>query len=154
MSAPEAHPDCAVCRSLSGPERIEPLYEDDFWQVRHNPAPYGVAGWMQMVSKRHVRGPAHFSPAEALALGPALCRFERVLLEVTGAVCIYTAAMGESSPHFHAHMVPRYPSMPREVRGWAVFDLERAARTGEIQVEGAEVARVCAAYRAALAQAV
>ena len=33
----------------------------------------------------------------------------------------YTAAMGESHPHFHAHMVPRYATMPRDAKAWSVF---------------------------------
>jgi diadenosine tetraphosphate (Ap4A) HIT family hydrolase len=58
--------------------------------------------------------------------------------------------MGESAPHFHAHLVPRYASMPREAKGWGVFDLQRAAAAGEISVDPAEVQRIAAAYEQAL----
>ena len=101
-------PSCGVCQSLASPS----LYEDDLWCVRHA-EPAGVPGWMLLISKRHVAGVAHFDDREAAAIGPALRHFERVLEQVTGALRIYTAAMGESSPHFHAHMVPRYAAMPR-----------------------------------------
>jgi len=77
---------------------------------------------------------------------------QRVLLEVTGALRIYTAAMGESSPHFHAHMVPRYAQMPKDAKAWAVFDLQRAAAAKEIDVDVAETRRVVAAYAKALAE--
>jgi diadenosine tetraphosphate (Ap4A) HIT family hydrolase len=107
---------------------------------------------MMLISRRHVPGPAHFDDREAESFGPALRHFERVLEQVTGALRIYTVAMGESSPHFHAHMVPRYASMPREARAWAVFDLERAAKAGEIAVDAAEVRRIAEAYRRALAK--
>jgi diadenosine tetraphosphate (Ap4A) HIT family hydrolase len=143
---------CVVCASLSGPGRLEPVYEDALWHVRPAPSPPGVPGWMMMVSRRHVAGPAHFSDEEARSFGPSLRHFERVLEEVTGALRIYTAAMGESSPHFHAHMVPRTPTMPKNATGWGVFDLERAARAGEHQVDDAEVRRVVAAYARALAE--
>jgi len=141
---------CAVCASLSGPGRRDPLFENELWHVRHSLAPFGVVGWMMLISRRHVPGPAHFDDREAASFGPALRHFERVLEEVTGALRIYTAAMGESSAHFHAHMVPRYATMPKDAKAWAVFDLERAAKAGEISIDPAEVRRVSEAYRTAL----
>jgi diadenosine tetraphosphate (Ap4A) HIT family hydrolase len=144
---------CAVCASLEGPGRLEPVYEDALWHVRPAPSPPGVPGWMMMVSRRHVAGPAHFNDDEARSFGPSLRHFERVLEQVTGALRIYTAAMGESSPHFHAHLVPRLPAMPKDAKGWGVFDLERAARVGELDVDAGEVLRVVAAYARALAAA-
>jgi diadenosine tetraphosphate (Ap4A) HIT family hydrolase len=151
MSASPFVADCAVCVTLAGPLRQEPLFEDDLWHVRPAPDPPGVPGWMMLISRRHVPGPAHFDDREVESFGPALRHFERVLEQVTGALRIYTAAMGESSPHFHAHMVPRYASMPRDARAWAVFDLQRAANAGEIAVDAAEVRRIAEAYRRALA---
>jgi len=139
-------PTCGVCQSLASPS----LYEDDLWCVRHA-EPAGVPGWMLLISKRHVAGLAHFDDREAAAIGPALRHFERVLEQVTGALRIYTAAMGESSPHFHAHMVPRYPTMPRDAKAWSVFDLQRAVGAGEVAIDRAEVGRISDAYRQALA---
>src|SRR5215469_325425 len=129
------HPTCGVCQSLATTPN---LYEDDLWAVRHA-EPAGVPGWMLLMTKRHVGGPAHFDDREAQSFGPALRHFERVLEQVTGALRIYTAAMGESSPHFHAHMVPRYASMPKDAKAWAVFDLQRAAKAAEIAVDLVEV---------------
>jgi diadenosine tetraphosphate (Ap4A) HIT family hydrolase len=139
--------DCGVCASLRS---ARPLWEDDLWHVRHIDAPWGVAGWMMLIAKRHVGGPAHFDDAEARSFGPLLRRLERTLEEVTGALRVYTAALGESSPHFHCHMVPRYRQMPKDAKAWGVFDLQRAALAGEVSVDGAEVARIEAAYRRAL----
>jgi diadenosine tetraphosphate (Ap4A) HIT family hydrolase len=125
------------------------LYEDALWQVR--PAsPAGVPGWMMMISKRHVGGPAHFDEREARAFGLALRHFERVLERVTGALRIYTAAMGESHPHFHAHMVPRYAQMPRDAKAWSVFNLQRAVGAGEVEVDLAKVEEISQAYALAL----
>jgi diadenosine tetraphosphate (Ap4A) HIT family hydrolase len=144
---------CGVCQSLYGPSPAEAIYEDDLWHVRHADAPYGIAGWMLLITRRHVAGPAHFDDAEARAFGLALRHFERKLEELTGALRVYTAAMGESHPHFHAHMVPRYKAMPKDAKAWGVFDLQRAAGAGEIApVDVAEVARISDAYRRALAE--
>jgi diadenosine tetraphosphate (Ap4A) HIT family hydrolase len=104
-----------------------------------------------LIARRHVAGPAHFDDREAAVFGVALRHFERVLEKVTGALRIYTAAMGESHPHFHCHMVPRYPETPKGAKAWALFDLQRAAAAGEVTVDPAEVARISERYRAALA---
>lgn len=72
---------------------------------------------------------------------------------MTGALRIYTAALGESSPHFHGHLVPRFENMPKDAKGWAVFDLERAAKAGEVSSDPAEVARIREAFRSALQKA-
>jgi diadenosine tetraphosphate (Ap4A) HIT family hydrolase len=142
-------PACAVCQSLAGDSPAEAIYEDSTWHVRHaNPA--GVPGWMMLITQRHVGGPAHFDDREAFRLGPSLRHFSRVLEEVTGALRIYVAAMGESSPHFHAHLVPRYRVMPRDAKAWTVFDLQRAVGAGEVPIDDREVARITEAYRAAL----
>jgi diadenosine tetraphosphate (Ap4A) HIT family hydrolase len=141
-------PTCGVCQTLTSPG----LYEDELWSIRHAD-PAGVPGWMLLMTKRHVGGPAHFDDREAAVFGVALRHFERILEEVTGALRIYTAAMGESHPHFHAHMVPRYATMPREAKAWSVFDLQRAVGAGELPIDRAEVARVSEAYRRALATA-
>jgi diadenosine tetraphosphate (Ap4A) HIT family hydrolase len=149
MSEPSS---CAVCASLSGPGRREPIYEDTLWHLRHDDAPAAVAGWLMLIARRHVGGPAHFNDDEARSLGPTLRRISKLLEEETGALRIYTAALGESSPHFHAHLVPRYAEMPKGAKAWAAFDLQRAARAGEIPpADPAAVQRVCEALQRRLA---
>jgi diadenosine tetraphosphate (Ap4A) HIT family hydrolase len=151
MGHPSSVSSCSVCQKVSG--LPEPgLFENDLWQVRALEPPCPVPGWVLLLARRHVAGPALFDDAEAASLGPTLRHVQRVLLEVTGALRVYTAAMGESSPHFHAHMVPRYAAMPRDAKGWSVFDLQRAAQTGEIEPLVEENSRVLEAYRAALAK--
>jgi diadenosine tetraphosphate (Ap4A) HIT family hydrolase len=150
---PQPSRDCAVCASLSDPGvSLTRVFENDLWIVRPASEPCGVPGWMMLITRRHVAGPAHFNDREANNFGPALRHFEKVLEDVTGALRIYTAAMGESSPHFHAHMVPRYKTMPKGASAWGVFDLQRAASAGEIVVDAAEVQRVIEAYGRALAE--
>ena len=140
---------CSVCTKLQS-SSLEPVFENDLWHVRPIDAPSGVPGWMMMVARRHVAGPAQFDPREVSSFGPTWCHLQRVLLEVTGALRIYTAAMGESSPHFHGHLIPRYEQMPKAAKGWPVFDLERAAKAGEVVVDPAEVERLIGAFRSAL----
>jgi len=142
---------CGICSKLAD-DKQEPIFQNELWHVRPIDAPSGVPGWMMMVARRHVAGPAQFNEREIASFGPTWCHLQRVLLEVTGALRIYTAAMGESSPHFHGHLVPRYAGMPKAAKGWAVFDLERAAKAGEIMPDVAEVERVSRAFASALEQ--
>ena len=142
-------PSCGICNKLqaSSPPAV---FENELWHVRPIDAPAGVPGWMMLVARRHVPGPAQFDARETQSFGPTWCHLQRVLLEVTGALRVYTAAMGESSPHFHGHLVPRFEHMPRDAKGWAVFDLERAAKAGEVSVDLGEVDRVTRAFSEAL----
>lgn len=149
MTHPSSDPSCGVCKKLAG-GWSEPLFENELWHVRPIDPPSGVPGWMMLVARRHVPGPAHFDAREVQSFGPTWCHLQRVLLEVTGALRIYTAAMGESSPHFHGHLVPRFSAMPKAAVGWSVFDLERAAKAGEIAPDQAEVERLARDFAAAL----
>lgn len=138
---------CAICNLVASSGA---LFESELWQVR-TIDPCAVPGWVMLVSTRHLPGPAAFDDREAASFGPTFRHLQRVLLEVTGALRIYSAAMGESSPHFHCHLVPRYAEMPKQAKGWPVFDLLRASGAGEIPIDDAEIARVRQAYAGALA---
>lgn len=142
---------CGMCSRLED-SKVAPVFQNELWHVRSIDAPVGVPGWMMMVARRHVPGPAHFDAREIASFGPTWCHLQRVLLEVTGALRIYTAALGESSPHFHGHLVPRFASMPNGAAGWSVFDLERAAKAGEVVHDPAEVERLTRAFADALRQ--
>jgi diadenosine tetraphosphate (Ap4A) HIT family hydrolase len=140
---------CGICKTLDV-AAADAIFENELWHVRPIAPPAGVAGWVMLVARRHVPGPAQFDAREVASFGPTWCHLQGVLLEVTGALRIYTAALGESSPHFHGHLVPRYEVMPRDAKGWPVFDLERAAKAGEVTPDQAEVDRLMAVFRQAL----
>ncbi|HEY4239180.1 MAG TPA: HIT domain-containing protein [Kofleriaceae bacterium] len=121
--------DCKLCASL---QTASPLWSDGLWHLRPIDPPWGVAGWLLLISQRHCPGPAHFTAEEERTFGSVLARCSRALERATGALRIYTAALGESQHHLHVHLVPRYASMPLGATGWNVFDLARAAAAGEI----------------------
>ena len=145
---------CGICKTNAGEGASQdgPVYENELWAVRQLGPARAVPGWMMMITQRHVPGPAYFNDREAENFGLSIRHLERVLEEVTGALRIYTAAMGESFPHFHCHMVPRYEKMPKDASAWGVFDLLRATGAGEVSVDEEEVVRITAAYRDALAK--
>jgi diadenosine tetraphosphate (Ap4A) HIT family hydrolase len=146
-------PNCGICAVSTGVREVPHgiLYQDDLWVVRHSAPPYGVAGWLTLQTRRHCPEPASFSDEEARSFGPTLRYFEGVLREITDALRIYTVAMGESFPHFHGHMVPRYAQTPGDVKTYGVFLLSEKAARGEITVDEAEVARICEAFKTRVA---
>ncbi|HEX3773195.1 MAG TPA: hypothetical protein VHV51_01965 [Polyangiaceae bacterium] len=146
-----AHADanCGICSKLQT-GAPSALFENELWHVRAADEPLGVPGWLMLITRRHVQSPAQFDVREIESFGPTLAHLQRALLEVTGALRIYLAAMGESSPHFHAHLVPRYRDMPKDAKAWAVFDLQRAAAAGEIPVDAPKNASIARAYADAL----
>src|SRR5262249_20667562 len=146
----ETFPECSICTSVRGPNAKPAVFENGLWYVRHMDPPYGVAGWMMLISQRHVGGPAHFDDREAASFGPTLRPLERVPEDVTGALRIYTAALGESYPHLHCHMVPRYAETPGDVKAFPLFDLLRKAGAGEIVVDQGEIDRLTREYARAL----
>ncbi len=146
-------PTCDICRTNAGEEEAQAVvFENDLWLVRHTPPPYPVAGWLMMHTQRHVQGPAHFTDEEAANFGPALRHISKALEAATGALRIYTVAYGESVPHMHAHLAPRYAQMPGNSIGWGVADLYRGVAAGELDpIPAEEAERVIDALRSTLA---
>jgi histidine triad (HIT) family protein len=54
----------------------------------------------------------------------AATRLARALLDAGGAEWVYSAVIGHGAPHFHQHLLPRYPGTPREIAWHAVDEWE------------------------------
>src|SRR5687768_6647539 len=65
---------------------------------------------------RHVVEPTELSDAEAAAYGREVLRIARALQEVLRPVKMNYDVLGNSVPHLHTHLVPRYADDPRP--GW------------------------------------
>ena len=123
---------CPVCRENAG-DVASPggvIWEDELWFVQHAPPPYPLAGWTMLHTQRHVQGPAHFTDEEAKSYGPVLRHITRALEEVTNTPRVYVVAFGESTPHMHAHLAPRYADLPSNQVAWGVADLFRGVANG------------------------
>jgi diadenosine tetraphosphate (Ap4A) HIT family hydrolase len=127
------------------------VWEDATWLLRHFPKPAGVAGWLTLYSKRHTAGFATFDEEEAASVGPVLGLVQRELIEASGALRTYTVAMGESAPHFHCHIVPRYPETPGGRKAWDLFSLRSESISGEPPVADGQVDDVVTRLRSRLA---
>jgi histidine triad (HIT) family protein len=145
---------CSICEASAGDVSIpgEVIWEDKHWFVRHLPSSEAaVAGWLLFCTHRHVQGPAHFNDEEATAFGPVLRHISRTLEDVTGAPRVYLVAFGESYPHMHAHLIPRYSDLSPEYTAFGVADLARAVKSGaEPGVSEEDVLAVTAKLQEAL----
>lgn len=131
---------CPICETLASVRASdEYICETDHWILKHAARPYPVAGWLVLISKRHVAGPAFFTEAEQAALGPAISAISRALIDRTSAIRVYVASMNESSPHFHMHLVPRYGDGPRS---WSVFAEQAKAAAGEVFISDEAIAAI------------
>ena len=131
--------DCLVCRELSGEVALPGgfVYEDDRVVAFHvpplpelgRPAPY--LGHVLVATRRHVAALADLTDDEASAVGRTAARLARALTEVAGAERVFSAVVGTGVPHFHQHLLPRYPETPPEIP-WHSPDEWDGARRGDV----------------------
>lgn len=140
-------PDCKACRANQRSDDGNVVWRNDLWVLRHTKPPYAELGWMTLHSEAHVVSLPSLS-AHALAdLGPVIGRISTAIIAATGALRVYVASMTETTPHFHAHLVPRYDGGPK---GWQTFKLKEQAAIAHRDIAEAEVARVIAEVRQSL----
>jgi diadenosine tetraphosphate (Ap4A) HIT family hydrolase len=130
---------CPVCDMASG--RVRPpggiVHEDDTFVIYGFPEPSPVRGYVLVVSRRHVRGLYDLDDGEARALGPLLIRVQRAQREALGADHAYAFVLGDKVPHFHAHVVPRFPDTPPHLRGGRLFQMTEADARPAEEIEAA-----------------
>jgi diadenosine tetraphosphate (Ap4A) HIT family hydrolase len=109
-----------VCWFCDDASRTDPppggwVYEDAMWRVGHAPASYGPQGLVLLEACRHFLDVAEMTPEEASAFGPLLGRLVAAIKQVTGAVRVYLFSTMAQVPHFHAMLIPWWPT--QAVRG-------------------------------------
>jgi histidine triad (HIT) family protein len=121
--------DCLVCRELCGDVAVPGgfLWDDEEAVAFHtppieelgNPRPY--LGHLLIVTRRHVARLGDLTDDESTAVGRAAARLARALTQAGGAEWVYAGVIGTGVPHFHLHLLPRYPGTPNEV-AWHQVD--------------------------------
>ena len=149
MKHPSYDDTCGVCRSIAS---VEPLFENDLWFVARMQKGIGIPGWVMVCSQRHTPGIAYLDDVEAAQLRPGAAALRAHAGGGHRRAAHLHRRLGESFPHLHAHLVPRYAKMPNDVKAWGVFDLHRATEKGEVAVDENEVADVARRYSEALAK--
>ena len=129
--------NCLVCDELSGEIEIPGgvLLRDGAVVGFHAPpikdsaVPRVYLGHLLVVSQRHVAGLGDLKVGEAAAVGRVCARLARALRTGVGADWVYAAVVGTGVPHFHLHLVARYPDTPRTIP-WHAIDEWPGARRG------------------------
>jgi histidine triad (HIT) family protein len=115
-------PDCFICRKHRG-EIVIPggaIYEDDLLYAGHVGMQEGQAaylGYIIVETKRHAPDLADLTDVESQAVGLLVAHISRALRDSEKAEHIYAFVIGDGVPHFHLHVIPRYPGAPREYWG-------------------------------------
>lgn len=98
------------------------IYQTDYWDVVHA---YNstLAGWMVLVSRRHIEALDEMSEGEAVEVGSLIRRVSVALKQVVGCAKTYVIQFAEhpQHPHVHFHIVPRMADQPDERRSTKIF---------------------------------
>jgi histidine triad (HIT) family protein len=110
--------DCFICRKHKG-EVVVPggcIYEDEFVYVGHIGSKEELIylGYLIIDLKRHVPGLGDMTEDESKTIGYVLNQMGKALKRVENAEHLYCYVQGDAFPHFHIHLIPRYPNTPQE----------------------------------------
>jgi len=143
--------DCFICRKHRGEIAIPggAIYEDALLYTGHVATEEGKAaylGYIMVETKRHAPGLAELTDVESQAVGLLIARLSRALKDSEKAEHIYAFVIGDGVPHFHMHVIPRYPGAPREYWGMHVDEWPGAPHGGP-----QEIGALCTRLRTYLA---
>lgn len=137
--------ECLICRKHAGAISVPggAIYTDDLLYVGHvQPAETAYLGHLLIETKRHVATLDGLDVNEAATVGVLAARLAQALKATEGADHVYAFVLGDAVPHFHLHIVPRYPGTPHDYYGPRVDDWPEAPRGGPD-----EIAALCARVR-------
>jgi len=146
--------DCLVCREITGEIEVPGgfVLENDELVAFHLPPLNSVTGTTRpylghllIVTRRHVAALSSLTPDESAAVGRAASRVSLALTSAAGAEWVYAAVIGTAVPHFHLHLLPRYPGTPEGVLWYEVDEWE-----GSVHGDASEVGELAARIRDSL----
>lgn len=122
---------CFICNKHTGGIQTSgvKIYEDEFVYVGHidKGGKPSYLGHIMIDLKRHVPSLGDMTLEEAKAFGMIMARVSNAIRKTESAEHIYAAVSGNSVPHLHMHIIPRYPNTPEEYWGpWEVYDWPEA----------------------------
>jgi diadenosine tetraphosphate (Ap4A) HIT family hydrolase len=99
--------NCPVCRRLPSPSDTVTIQETDASWLEARPR-VALRGTCYLLSKKHAVELFDLSDQEAFAFLRDVMRAARALKEITGATKINYEIHGNTIPHLHIHLFPRY----------------------------------------------
>jgi histidine triad (HIT) family protein len=134
---------CFICNKHQGEIATSGsvIDEDEYVYAKSN-----YLGHLMIDLKRHAPTLAYLTMEEASAFGRCMAKLSRALKESEEAEHIYSLVSGNSVPHLHMHLVPRYPGTPEKHWGpMSVYDWDQAPIGNE-----KEVSELCGRIKANL----
>jgi diadenosine tetraphosphate (Ap4A) HIT family hydrolase len=132
--------DCPVCRSVAADIAVAELEVSRLMMGEQSP----MRGYAWLPVRRHVIELHELTDEEGAALMRDIRRASRAIAAATGAVKLNHEIHGNTVPHLHVHIFPRYPGDPFEGK-----PIDPRAVTGRVYAPG-ELDAVCARVRAGL----
>lgn len=99
-----------------------------------------VKGYCLLIAKPHVREPYELSPADQEAFFHDLMQAGQAIEQAVGALKMNFYILGNSIPHLHCHLIPRYYDDPAPYRS-INWDQERLLLTDDEYRERAALIR-------------
>jgi len=98
------------------------IHRTAYWDVVHS-YNTSLAGWLVVISRRHLTAIDEMTEDEAVELGRLIRRISVILKTLTGCAKTYVAQFAEhvEHPHVHFHIVPRMADLPEDRRGPNIF---------------------------------
>ena len=97
--------DCPICRSIATDHAVAELEVSRLMMGEDAP----MSGYVWLPLRRHAIELHDLSEMEGAALMRDIRRVSRALSAVTGAVKLNYEIHGNTVPHLHLHIFPRYP---------------------------------------------
>ncbi|HEX4690073.1 MAG TPA: hypothetical protein VH276_05240 [Solirubrobacteraceae bacterium] len=122
--------DCYICRKHAAMSVVPGgvITEDEHAVVSHLPLTTPTAcssevylGHLFVELRRHVAELGELTTDEAASVGRLAALASRALMSSEGAEHVYAAVIGHGIPHFHLHLIARYPGTP-EAYWWTRLD--------------------------------
>ena len=104
--------DCPICRVVADADAVAELEACRVIMPEDAPMP----GYVWLAVRRHVIELHELTEEEGAALMRDVRRVSRAVSAATGAVKLNWEIHGNTVPHLHVHLFPRYPGDPWEGR--------------------------------------
>ena len=129
-------PDCYICAKHRSADAAQGgvVFADDLVYVGHIHAideTTAYRGYLMIEPRRHVPMLGDLSDEEAGRLGQVVNRAAAALRSIEDVEHVYSFVFGDTIPHLHIHLAPRYPGTPPEYWGARLREWPDAPKVDE-----------------------
>jgi histidine triad (HIT) family protein len=116
----------------------EPLAIKNGMVIAHMPVIDGqpaTRGHLLIEPFRHLSDASDLTDDEAMALGLFIRNGIKLVTKVLGAEHAYVFRINDKVPHFHVHIVPRYPNTPTEHWGQKLMEWKGSPKLNSEEIK-------------------